>query len=79
MFRHLLPALADRYRVVAPDYPGFGYSAFPSADQFDYSFENYARLWTASPRRSDSTAMCSTFTTTAAPSGCALRCSILSG
>ena len=44
MFRHLLPALADRYRVVAPDYPGFGYSAFPSADQFDYSFENYARL-----------------------------------
>jgi pimeloyl-ACP methyl ester carboxylesterase len=44
MFRHLLPALADRYRVVAPDYPGFGYSSFPSSDQFDYSFENYARV-----------------------------------
>jgi pimeloyl-ACP methyl ester carboxylesterase len=44
MFRHLLPALADRYRVVAPDYPGFGYSSFPDPDQFDYSFENYARV-----------------------------------
>jgi pimeloyl-ACP methyl ester carboxylesterase len=44
MFRHLLPALADRYRVVAPDYPGFGYSAFPSAEQFEYTFENHARI-----------------------------------
>ena len=44
MFRHLLPALADRYRVVAPDYPGFGYSSFPDRDQFEYSFENYARV-----------------------------------
>jgi pimeloyl-ACP methyl ester carboxylesterase len=44
MFRHLLPALADRYRLVAPDYPGFGFSSFPTADQFDYSFENYARV-----------------------------------
>jgi pimeloyl-ACP methyl ester carboxylesterase len=44
MFRHLLPALADRYRVVAPDYPGFGYSSFPAADQFDYTFDNYARI-----------------------------------
>lgn len=44
MFRHLLPALADRYRVVAPDYPGFGYSAFPDPDRFDYSFESYARV-----------------------------------
>jgi pimeloyl-ACP methyl ester carboxylesterase len=44
MFRHLLPALGDRYRVVAPDYPGFGYSAFPNADRFDYSFANYARV-----------------------------------
>jgi pimeloyl-ACP methyl ester carboxylesterase len=44
MFRHLISALADRYHVVAPDYPGFGYSAFPSSDQFDYSFANYARI-----------------------------------
>jgi pimeloyl-ACP methyl ester carboxylesterase len=44
MFRHLIPALADRYRLVAPDYPGFGFSQFPAADEFDYSFGNYARL-----------------------------------
>lgn len=44
MFRHLLPGLADRYRLIAPDYPGFGYSSFPNADQFDYTFANYARL-----------------------------------
>lgn len=44
MFRHLIPALADRFRVVAPDYPGFGYSAFPDRRAFSYSFESYARL-----------------------------------
>jgi pimeloyl-ACP methyl ester carboxylesterase len=38
MFRHLIPALADRYRLVAPDYPGFGYSAFPPREVFTYSF-----------------------------------------
>lgn len=44
MFRHLLPALADRYRVVAPDYPGFGNSEFPDPASFRYTFANYARL-----------------------------------
>ena len=44
MFRHLIPALADRYRVVAPDYPGFGYSDFPPTDRFTYSFASYAEL-----------------------------------
>jgi len=44
MFRHLMPALADRYRMVAPDYPGFGYSSFPSPDQLRYSFANLARI-----------------------------------
>jgi pimeloyl-ACP methyl ester carboxylesterase len=44
MFRHLMPALADRYRLVAPDYPGFGYSAFPDRRAFAYSFDSYARL-----------------------------------
>jgi pimeloyl-ACP methyl ester carboxylesterase len=38
MFRHLIPALAERYRVIAPDYPGFGYSAFPARTEFAYSF-----------------------------------------
>ena len=43
MFRHLIPALADRHRVVAPDFPGFGYSSFPARDRFQYSFANLAR------------------------------------
>lgn len=44
MFRHLIPALADRYHVVAPDYPGFGNSDFPDPKSFRYSFESYARI-----------------------------------
>jgi pimeloyl-ACP methyl ester carboxylesterase len=44
MFRHLIPALADCYRVVAPDYPGFGYSSFPGRDSFTYSFAGLARI-----------------------------------
>jgi pimeloyl-ACP methyl ester carboxylesterase len=44
MFRHLIPALADSYRVVAPDYPGFGNSAFPDRDQFQYSFASIAEV-----------------------------------
>jgi pimeloyl-ACP methyl ester carboxylesterase len=43
-FRNLMPALADKYRVIAPDYPGFGHSASPSRDEFDYTFANYADL-----------------------------------
>lgn len=39
MFRQLIPALADRYRVIAPDHIGFGYSAMPAPDEFDYTFE----------------------------------------
>lgn len=39
MFRHLLPALADRYRVIAPDHIGFGRSSAPSTDEMDYTFD----------------------------------------
>lgn len=39
MFRNLIPELADRYRVIAPDYLGFGYSDAPSVDDFDYTFD----------------------------------------
>jgi pimeloyl-ACP methyl ester carboxylesterase len=39
MFRDLIPALADRFHVIAPDYIGFGYSDAPAADQFDYTFD----------------------------------------
>jgi pimeloyl-ACP methyl ester carboxylesterase len=39
MFRNLIPALADRYRVIAPDHLGFGLSDAPPADEFDYTFD----------------------------------------
>ena len=41
-FRHFMPALGDRWRLIAPDFPGFGYSAFP--ERFDYSFAGYTEL-----------------------------------
>lgn len=47
MFRELIPALAGRYHVLAPDYPGFGASAMPAPAAFAYSFANIARLMTA--------------------------------
>ncbi|WEK03668.1 MAG: alpha/beta hydrolase [Candidatus Devosia phytovorans] len=39
-FRNLMPRLADHWRLIAPDYPGFGYSDTPG--DFDYSFDGYA-------------------------------------
>ncbi|MGW7089548.1 alpha/beta fold hydrolase [Streptomyces sp. NPDC054871] len=42
VYRHLLTALADRWRLIAPDLPGFGYSGTPSPDDFDYTFDAYA-------------------------------------
>jgi pimeloyl-ACP methyl ester carboxylesterase len=44
MFRNLIPTLADRYHVIAPDYPGFGQSAAPDHTQFAYTFAHYATL-----------------------------------
>ena len=44
MFRNLIPALADRYHVVAPDLPGFGFTHTPSRDQFRYTFESLASV-----------------------------------
>jgi pimeloyl-ACP methyl ester carboxylesterase len=44
MFRNLIPALADRYHVVAPDLPGFGFSDAPDRKGFRYTFENLARV-----------------------------------
>lgn len=44
MFRHLIPRLADRYHVIAPDYLGFGYSDAPAVDEFDYTFDALADL-----------------------------------
>jgi pimeloyl-ACP methyl ester carboxylesterase len=44
MFRNLIPSLADRYRVLAPDYPGFGHSSMPPRDKFTYAFDNLAKV-----------------------------------
>lgn len=44
MFRNLIEDLKDQYHLVAPDYPGFGNSEQPPMDEFDYSFDNYAKL-----------------------------------
>jgi pimeloyl-ACP methyl ester carboxylesterase len=44
MFRNLIPILADRYHVIAPDYPGFGNSAAPDHTQFAYTFGHYAEI-----------------------------------
>jgi pimeloyl-ACP methyl ester carboxylesterase len=44
MYRNLIPALAGRYHVIAPDYPGFGQSSVPARDRFDYRFARFAEL-----------------------------------
>jgi pimeloyl-ACP methyl ester carboxylesterase len=42
MFRDLIPRLADKFHVIAPDYVGFGYSDAPKASEFEYTFDNLA-------------------------------------
>lgn len=42
MFRDLIPLLADRYHLIAPDYPGFGYSSTPKPSEFAYTFDRLA-------------------------------------
>jgi len=44
MFRNLIPQLAREYYVIAPDYPGFGYSGMPDHKKFNYGFDKYAEL-----------------------------------
>lgn len=44
MFRDLIPLLADRYRVIAPDLPGFGNTTSPGREAFDYSFDRLAEV-----------------------------------
>jgi pimeloyl-ACP methyl ester carboxylesterase len=44
MFRDLLPLLADRFHIVAPDLPGFGQSGMPSRETFKYTFDNLANV-----------------------------------
>ena len=44
MFRNLMPALADRYHLIAPDYPGFGNSSAPAVTDFQYTFDHLATI-----------------------------------
>src|SRR5271154_7310892 len=44
MFRGLIPLLADRYHLIAPDLPGFGFTEAPQRGQFNYTFDNLARV-----------------------------------
>jgi pimeloyl-ACP methyl ester carboxylesterase len=44
MFRALIPLLADKYHVVAPDHLGFGLSDAPTVDEFDYSFDALTQI-----------------------------------
>jgi pimeloyl-ACP methyl ester carboxylesterase len=44
MFEPLLARLADKYHLIAPDYPGFGHSDWPDPKQFDYTFDHIARV-----------------------------------
>src|SRR3569833_3139483 len=62
MFRDLMPLLADKFHLVAPDLPGFGLTDMPPRERFRYTFDNIAR---ALPRSSDSIALRSMFSITA--------------
>src|ERR1700755_944506 len=42
MYRELIPRLADRYRVIAPDLPGFGFTEVPEARKYRYTFDALA-------------------------------------
>ena len=44
MFRNLIPALADEFHLVAPDYPSYGHSSFPAKHEFDYTFERFYEI-----------------------------------
>ncbi|OUS31077.1 hydrolase [Thalassotalea sp. 42_200_T64] len=44
MYRDLIPKLSEKYHVIAPDYPGFGNSSMPALNEFEYSFDNLAKI-----------------------------------
>ena len=44
MFRNLIPTLADKFHLIAPDYPGFGNSSMPTVDEFQYTFDHLAEI-----------------------------------
>src|SRR5688572_20183647 len=76
-FRNFMAALADRWRLLAPDFPGCGYSATPA--DFPYGFDGYAGFLDASPSRSVYDASSSTCTTSARRSACVWQANGRSG
>lgn len=78
MFRDLIPKLADRFHVVAPDYPGFGFSAQPNVREFTYSFDRIAALVTRLSMPSGSVSFRCTSKITVARSACGSLRSALS-
>ncbi len=44
MFRNLIQILSDEFHLIAPDYPGYGNSSMPPVDEFQYTFENMAKI-----------------------------------
>jgi pimeloyl-ACP methyl ester carboxylesterase len=60
MFRELIPALGDRYHVVAPDLPGFGFTEAPPRGEFEYRFDRLADMSSIMARRSGSASLCAT-------------------
>lgn len=47
MFRNIISKLVERFRIIAPDYPGYGFSSMPDHKSFSYSFENLALVMDA--------------------------------
>lgn len=43
-FRNLIPALADRFHIVSPDYPGFGNTEMPDPSEFAYTFDHLSEI-----------------------------------
>ncbi|HEY7108528.1 MAG TPA: alpha/beta hydrolase [Nitrososphaeraceae archaeon] len=44
MFRNIIPTLGDKFHLIAPDYPGFGYSSMPPVDKFQYTFDHLSEV-----------------------------------
>src|SRR5262249_1047439 len=44
MFRNLIPLLADKYHLVAPDFPGYGFSSAPCVNEFEYTFDHFTNV-----------------------------------
>jgi pimeloyl-ACP methyl ester carboxylesterase len=72
-YRELIPRLADRYRVIAPDLPGFGFTVVPEERRYKYSFDSLAKTMLALTDALNLTKYACTFLITARPLVCAWR------